>query len=176
MSGSRTHTKNPERVASGLKATIHNPNVSEGAKQRARDRLSELNIDPEAPRSAQKAADTEVASSVSPLSSESPAPVSRGTKNRYTSLVEEYVEEDEEELVGTPVAGTHVVEEEELEDSFSNAGSRVGSQAPREITPIEDTETGHRVLGGYKATMHNPRVSEKAKDHAKRILEEYDAL
>lgn len=39
---SRTHTKNPGRVAAGLKATIHNPNVFEEAKVRARQRLAEL--------------------------------------------------------------------------------------------------------------------------------------
>lgn len=34
--------KNPERVAAGLKAAIHNPNVSEEAKERAADRLEHM--------------------------------------------------------------------------------------------------------------------------------------
>ncbi|KIK00977.1 hypothetical protein K443DRAFT_62368, partial [Laccaria amethystina LaAM-08-1] len=34
--------KNPERVAAGLKATVHNPAVSEEAKTRAREKLAEM--------------------------------------------------------------------------------------------------------------------------------------
>ncbi|KAF8639163.1 hypothetical protein AX17_001651 [Amanita inopinata Kibby_2008] len=33
-----------------------------------------------------------------------------------------------------------------------------------------------RVLGGYKATLKNPRVSEEAKEHAEQVLEEHHAL
>ncbi|KAF9525273.1 Conidiation protein 6-domain-containing protein, partial [Crepidotus variabilis] len=32
------------------------------------------------------------------------------------------------------------------------------------------------VLGGYKATLKNPRVSEEAKQNAKQVLVEHDAL
>ncbi|KIP08301.1 hypothetical protein PHLGIDRAFT_127122 [Phlebiopsis gigantea 11061_1 CR5-6] len=39
---SSTEHKNPERVAAGLKAAIHNPNVSEEAKERAADRLDHI--------------------------------------------------------------------------------------------------------------------------------------
>jgi Fe2+ transport system protein FeoA len=34
--------KNPERVAAGLKASIHNPQVSEEAKTKARERLHDM--------------------------------------------------------------------------------------------------------------------------------------
>lgn len=37
-----SHPKDPSRVASGYKATIHNPNVSEEAKDRAREHLAAL--------------------------------------------------------------------------------------------------------------------------------------
>lgn len=37
-----TEHKNPERVAAGLKAAIHNPNVSEEAKERASERLEHM--------------------------------------------------------------------------------------------------------------------------------------
>jgi len=33
-------------------------------------------------------------------------------------------------------------------------------------------EHDNRVLGGYKATLKNPNVSEEAKEHAKEVLEE----
>ena len=36
------HSKNPERVAAGLKASIKNPHVSEEAKAHAAERLHEL--------------------------------------------------------------------------------------------------------------------------------------
>ena len=31
------------------------------------------------------------------------------------------------------------------------------------------------VVGGYKATMHNPNVSEEAKEHAEHVLEDLGA-
>jgi hypothetical protein len=39
------HPIDPNRVAAGLKAAIHNPNVSEGAKEHAADRLHEMGKD-----------------------------------------------------------------------------------------------------------------------------------
>ncbi|EIW62441.1 uncharacterized protein TRAVEDRAFT_33922 [Trametes versicolor FP-101664 SS1] len=86
-----------KRVAAGLKAAIHNPNVSEEAKERAQERL---------------------------------------------------------ETMGTSVETT--------------------SRAPGGSYPVGSTdEAGHetnRVLGGYKATLHNPRASDEAKEHAREIL------
>ncbi|KAH9474699.1 Conidiation-specific protein 6 [Psilocybe cubensis] len=40
----------------------------------------------------------------------------------------------------------------------------------------EEEKTEHHRLGGYKATINNPRVSDAAKDHAKEILKNNDAL
>lgn len=39
------HTKDTARVAAGLKAAIHNPNVSAEAKEHAKDRLKEMGQD-----------------------------------------------------------------------------------------------------------------------------------
>lgn len=47
--------KNPERVAAGLKATLHNPTVSAEAKSRAQARLKEMGVDLESKTSSQKA-------------------------------------------------------------------------------------------------------------------------
>lgn len=41
------HTKEPSRVAAGLKAAMHNPNVSEEARERAAERLKEMERDAE---------------------------------------------------------------------------------------------------------------------------------
>lgn len=42
MSSSEHHEKNPERVAAGLKASIHNPHVSKEAKESAAEKLQQL--------------------------------------------------------------------------------------------------------------------------------------
>ncbi|KAK0484948.1 hypothetical protein IW261DRAFT_1560618 [Armillaria novae-zelandiae] len=51
MSTQRETTgKDPVRVAAGLKATVHNPNVSEEAKERATDQLQHMQggeVDPQ---------------------------------------------------------------------------------------------------------------------------------
>ncbi|KAF8896595.1 hypothetical protein BD779DRAFT_1668356 [Infundibulicybe gibba] len=43
-SNNAQHEKDPARVAAGLKAAIHNPNVSEEAKDRAAQRLEEMDV------------------------------------------------------------------------------------------------------------------------------------
>ncbi|KAI0360832.1 FAD/NAD(P)-binding domain-containing protein [Trametes cingulata] len=90
-----------KRVAAGLKAAIHNPNVSEEAKERAQERL---------------------------------------------------------ENMGASV------------DTGSRGGNNNGGSYPAGTTDEAGRET-NRVLGGYKATLHNPRTSEGAKQHAREILE-----
>ncbi|KAF9485635.1 hypothetical protein BDN70DRAFT_847505 [Pholiota conissans] len=47
--------KNPERVAAGLKATVHNPNATADARSSAAQRLREMNVDPEEPLSSRNA-------------------------------------------------------------------------------------------------------------------------
>lgn len=42
MTVAEQHEKNPERVAAGLKAAIHNPNVSEEAKEQAAAQLKNM--------------------------------------------------------------------------------------------------------------------------------------
>ncbi|WVQ96860.1 hypothetical protein IAU59_003967 [Kwoniella sp. CBS 9459] len=39
----------------------------------------------------------------------------------------------------------------------------------------KEEEHEHRVMGGYKAALHNPNVSEDAKEHAQQILQEHGA-
>ncbi|KAF8964729.1 hypothetical protein BDZ97DRAFT_1918695 [Flammula alnicola] len=54
MSGMDT-SKHLERVAAGLKATVHNPNVSGEAKHRALHRLEEMGVDVDKPASSKNA-------------------------------------------------------------------------------------------------------------------------
>ncbi|TFK21199.1 hypothetical protein FA15DRAFT_94352 [Coprinopsis marcescibilis] len=156
MSGSRVHGKNPERVASGLKATIHNPNVSEGAKQRARERLDDLGVDlgvPGSSHAASRKINDNEAEHIHDLDKEG---------SSFTPVGEPVYEELEEE------------EEDFFEVSTEDLGVSVGEEEVAPAPPSE--ETGHRVLGGYKATLHNPRVSKEAKAHAKKVLKEHGAL
>jgi hypothetical protein len=126
--------KNPERVAAGLKATMHNPTVSEEAKSRAQARLKEMGVD----------ADTK-------------APSHGKTK----------------ESKATDETPSHDLRREE----------HGGYDMPEE----------HRILGGYKATLKSsvvdlsrdlfadlfltdPNVSQEAKEHAKEVLKEHEAI
>lgn len=52
-----------------------------------------------------------------------------------------------------------------------------------DLREIESKEMGseqqleeHRRLGGYKATLKNPRASQEAKEHAKEVLKDHDAI
>ncbi|XP_006455329.1 hypothetical protein AGABI2DRAFT_76039, partial [Agaricus bisporus var. bisporus H97] len=94
--------KDPEHVAAGYKATIHNPNVSQEAKDHAWKELHKMGI------------------------------------HDLDSVIHEVPKHAE------PV------------------GQSVYSEAKNE----------GNVIGGYKATLKNPHVSESAKRHAERELKE----
>ena len=53
--------KNPERVAAGLKATLHNPTVSAEAKSRAQARLKEMGVDADTKAPSHKAKESKTA-------------------------------------------------------------------------------------------------------------------
>ncbi|PPQ92224.1 hypothetical protein CVT25_008998 [Psilocybe cyanescens] len=122
--------KNPERVAAGLKATVHNPSVSEEAKHRARERLSEMGVDIESELS------------------------SRNAKGNSSSAA---------------TGGSGSTVEYALDDGNYEPSANASLNRDSE-------KTEHHRLGGYKATLNNPRVSDAAKDHAKDVLNDNDAL
>jgi hypothetical protein len=57
--GHKEHTKDTARVVAGLKAAVHNPNVSNEAKENAMKRLEEMGqtADPSPPSQGKSAAD-----------------------------------------------------------------------------------------------------------------------
>ncbi|OAX39103.1 hypothetical protein K503DRAFT_740077 [Rhizopogon vinicolor AM-OR11-026] len=59
MSGHKEHTKDSARVIAGLKAAVHNPHVSNEAKENAMKRLEEMGqtADPSPPTQGRSAAD-----------------------------------------------------------------------------------------------------------------------
>lgn len=155
--------KNPERVAAGLKATVHNPSVSEEAKHRARERLSEMGVDIE-----------------SELSSRNAKGNSSSGKHsqRFAGLITYTV------LAATGGSGSTV--EYALDDGNYEPSANASLNRDSE-------KTEHHRLGGYKATLNStfaiahyylfwresiadPRVSDAAKDHAKDVLNDNDAL
>ena len=58
--------KNPERVAAGLKATLHNPTVSAEAKSRAQARLKEMGVDADIKAPSHKAKESKGADETQP--------------------------------------------------------------------------------------------------------------
>ncbi|RXW23116.1 hypothetical protein EST38_g2745 [Candolleomyces aberdarensis] len=52
------------------------------------------------------------------------------------------------------------------EDDYGNVGRSRGAKA------TENAGEESRVIGGYKATLKNPRVSDEAKAHAQDVLQE----
>lgn len=63
----------------------------------------------------------------------------------------------------------------------TGSSSLAKNGSAKEAAPVDDDNTGeiaghgetNRVLGGYKATLKNPNVSEEAKEHAREVLEEH---
>ncbi|KAF6751669.1 Conidiation protein 6-domain-containing protein [Ephemerocybe angulata] len=58
--------------------------------------------------------------------------------------------------------------------SAPSGGQQEGGHAYGQGDQI-DGKDASRVIGGYKATLSNPRTSEAAKEHAEEVLEELDA-
>ncbi|KAF9046338.1 Conidiation protein 6-domain-containing protein [Panaeolus papilionaceus] len=60
----------------------------------------------------------------------------------------------------------------------SSGGSGAGNSG--ELDEIDERvsqgKEESRVIGGYKAVLKNPNVSEEAKEHAEQLLEKHDAL
>ncbi|KAL1754668.1 hypothetical protein FB107DRAFT_291470 [Schizophyllum commune] len=92
-SGKSLEGKNSNRVAGGLKATLHNPNIGEETKQSAAERLDQMGVDAD-------------------------------------------------------------------------------SKAPSSQPATSGQEHHNQRMGGFKATLHNDKVSEEAKSHARDVLQE----
>ncbi|WWC88787.1 uncharacterized protein L201_003700 [Kwoniella dendrophila CBS 6074] len=79
-------------------------------------------------------------------------------------LKEHGIDVNEDALTKKPLDGqTHNGQGHNGETHSNNVHSHSdGSQAEHE----------HRVMGGYKAALHNPNVSDEAKQHAQEVLKE----
>jgi len=144
-----------KRVIGGFKATLHNENSSEEAKDHARKILKKLGVDPEE-KEAEK---------------ESDQTVDGHEKNRGN-------------VIGGLKATAHnpnLSDEtrKEAERKLKEMGVDADDKADNSTQPAEhakdvDLSYKHKgnVIGGYRATLHNPNSSEEAKEHARKILPE----
>lgn len=134
-----------KRVAAGLKAAIHNPNVSEDARKSARERLDQMGEHDPTGRSHPTG--------------------TLDTQGHETNRV-----------LGGYKATLH---NPRTSDEAKRHAREILEADGYTVEPAEGvTEDEHqtRVLAGYKAALHNPRVSKEAKDHAKEYLREHSAL
>ncbi|KAM6501071.1 hypothetical protein JOM56_004085 [Amanita muscaria] len=157
MSGSQ-HEKNSERVARGLKASIHNPRVSPEAKAHAEERLHEMGYEIEPDKD----------SGVGSASQTSKRP---GRKSRRGGAVRKAAKSGGSPPEQEAHPEVHEVAEEPKEHEEEPA--QEGEVESRKPTPAHSKHEA-RVLGGYKATLSS--VSEEAKRHARQVLEEHEAI
>lgn len=137
--------KNPERVAAGLKATVHNPAVSEEAKTRAREKLAEMGVDinkPAPPRAAGKKSHAKEAKGSQTFV------YSRG---RFTDSISLSSPADISESSEKPL-------ESEATESTSKHGMDLREIESKEMGSEQQLEE-HRRLGGYKATLKSTFLS-----------------
>ncbi|KIO31192.1 hypothetical protein M407DRAFT_220993 [Tulasnella calospora MUT 4182] len=145
------------RVIGGHKAAIQNPNVSEEAKERSRQILEGAGgIFEEVGETTERTKD-------------------HGSSTRYEGA--------SESLSGNQIRGykatlsnprTSEDAKEKAREILEGEGEAFESTTAYTGGNTEDEHT-NRVLGGYKAAVHNPNVSTAAKRHAHQVLRENDA-
>lgn len=155
MSSSSPHTKSPERVAAGLKATIKNPHVSEEAKQHAAERLEEMKSSELHGQHSQRSA----------AESQSAEPQGGDATEMNTSSFSEVKEHTT--VVFSDQASAERSHREILKEAYPEFEDESSKSSGQHMS---------RVLAGHKAALHNPNVSQEAKAHARQFLEDHDAL
>ncbi len=155
-----------KRVAAGLKAAIHNPNVSEDARKSARERLDQMGEhDPTGRSHPTGTLDTQGHETNRVLGGYKATLHSAHPSFSYPPS----------ERGRLPRCGT----DPRTSDEAKRHAREILEADGYTVEPAEGvTEDEHqtRVLAGYKAALHNPRVSKEAKDHAKEYLREHSAL
>ncbi|KAF8528045.1 hypothetical protein BU17DRAFT_81273 [Hysterangium stoloniferum] len=84
------------------------------------------------------------------------------------------VSEESKERVRGQLARVGMTDENTSRRSQTSAPSNV--KDPEDLPSARAGADPKNVLSGYKATLHNPRVSEEAKERVTDILKEYKAL
>jgi len=157
-----TTGKNPGNVAGGYKATLKNPNASEEAKEHARSALEALGED-ETPKADQ---DKEFDLKES-LEGKHKGNVIGGYKaTLHNPNASEEAKEKAQQVLEE--MGVDPEEKADRKDRSEPAKEEGDEQTVDEMDLLD--KDNKRVIGGYKATLHNPNSSKEAKDHARKIL------
>ncbi|KAF9652844.1 hypothetical protein BDM02DRAFT_3108461 [Thelephora ganbajun] len=140
-----SHTdKDPGHVIGGLKAAISNPNTSTEAKEHAAERLKELG-DPGYSTPPHEPPHEELGSHQ--IAGYKATISNPNTSEKAKQHAREVLEAEGEQVEETHPEGSHPAS-------------------------AHDQHT-KRVLAGYKAALHNPHVSQEAKERAKEMLREH---
>ncbi|KAH9894739.1 Conidiation protein 6-domain-containing protein [Cubamyces lactineus] len=137
-----------KRVAAGLKAAVHNPHVSEEAKERAQERLAQMGAS---------------------------AHETSTTRGHAVGSTDGTGHETNRVLGGYKATLHNPRTSEEAKRHAREILEADGYQFERPEGVTED-EHQKRVNAGYKAALNNPRVSEEAKQHAREYLQEHGGL
>ncbi|KAH9486270.1 UPF0654 protein C22G7.11c [Psilocybe cubensis] len=148
-----TNDKNQDYVTRGLKAAIHNDNVSDEAKKNAAQRLKNMG--------------SEVPSDFS----------SGGGRSGGTNFDDSRsLNPNQERGYKSVLSRDNTSNEAKDHARAMLAGDEPGYTDHDAEGDAVDVETSgketNRVLGGYKATLKNPNVSDQAKQHAEDVLRE----
>ncbi|KAF6751671.1 hypothetical protein DFP72DRAFT_906815 [Ephemerocybe angulata] len=130
----------------GLKGAIHNPNVSEEAKQRDLQRLQEMGED---------------ITGLTGASSDFDAQDEGRSADPHIFLKLDQHEDAMKQVTKQML--------EQGEEDMQRSASAASADLDIDMNGHSKT----RVLAGYKATLSNPRTSKAAKAHAEQVLEEY---
>ncbi|KAJ7502754.1 Conidiation protein 6-domain-containing protein [Mycena galericulata] len=134
----------------GLKAALHRDDVSEQAKQHAEERLKEMG-----------ATSTD----------EHPDHLSSHALGGYKATLTSW-------YIMYSLSHADLFLDEATSDKAKAHAREILKAAGYDFTEADERTSEHqtRVLAGYKAALHNPRVSEEAKQHAREYLKEHDAV
>ncbi|KDR77250.1 hypothetical protein GALMADRAFT_246556 [Galerina marginata CBS 339.88] len=146
MSDNNTN-KNPENVARGLKAAIHNDSVSAEAKESAAQRLEQMGR-------------------------EVPADYSSGGSHRANADDEGDGKNPNRQRGGYKATLTRDNVSDEAKEHARRMLDGEESSAYAPEADSDESPNSNRVLGGYKATLKNPNVSDEAKHHAEQVLKD----
>ncbi|KAI5820529.1 Conidiation protein 6-domain-containing protein [Pyronema omphalodes] len=175
---------NPGNVIGGYKASLKNPNVSQEAKQHSREVLDEV-FD---------GGDTEHFSKApsrnggygrndydSDLSSHSGSRGGYGGRNSGSSSMTDMDDEYHLDMSGSRgrsgrgSGGSAMMSDGHFRDNDPDAYSQMSARHTGDMAEFDSHGKRHsNVLGGLKATLKNPNVSEEAKQRARERLENGD--
>eukprot|EP01118_Nematostelium_gracile_P020517 TRINITY_DN996_c0_g1_i1.p1 TRINITY_DN996_c0_g1~~TRINITY_DN996_c0_g1_i1.p1 ORF type:complete len:162 (+),score=44.41 TRINITY_DN996_c0_g1_i1:53-538(+) len=138
-----TEYKNMGNVIGGYKAAMHNPNVSEEAKEHAKEFLEDHGV-------------------FEPSSTDQHFEAPSFAGKHKTNVIAGY-----KSTLHNPNVS------EEAKDNARHVLNGLGVEFDDPSPPMDfGDKNPANVLRGYKSTLHNPNVSESAKEHAQEMIDQ----